>query len=60
MCRRGFTRQHIRIEGQPETIKDSGGNFAPLIYKFGIQQKAINQPQINVAVNVPRGRTGNL
>jgi N-acetylneuraminic acid mutarotase len=57
-CVGGALQDNIFVfEGQPESIKDSEGNFAPLIYNFDIQKKEISQPQINVAVNVPKRRS---
>src|SRR5436190_2288025 len=49
-CVGGALQDNIFVfEGRPEFLQDSGGNYAPLIYKFDIQQKEISQPQINVA-----------
>src|SRR3954454_20671442 len=53
-CVGGALQDNIFVfEGQPELLQDS----TPLIYKFDVQQKEISQPQINVAVNVPRRRS---
>lgn len=57
-CVGGAIQDNIFVfEGRPEVLQKSDGTIAPLIYKFDSQQKTINQPQLNVTVDIPRRRS---
>ncbi|GBC04388.1 hypothetical protein RclHR1_05660003 [Rhizophagus clarus] len=59
-CVGGALQDNIFVfEGMPEILQKPDGTIAPLIYKFDSQQKTIDQPQLNVTVNIlpPRRRS---